>query len=82
MESYKDLIHVSERPPKFKLHDRVRLDKTRGIFEKGYWPTFTREVFEIYEIIPSVPVTYRVRDLSGNVISGIFYNQELSRVRL
>jgi hypothetical protein len=65
---------------RFKLYDRVRIDKTRGIFEKGYWPSFTTELFEISEIIESIPTTYRIKDLSGYPISGIFYSQELSKV--
>jgi len=65
---------------KFKLYDRVRIDKTRGIFEKGYWPSFTSELFEISEIIDSVPITYRIRGVTGDPISGIFYSQELSKV--
>jgi hypothetical protein len=50
------------------------------MFEKGYWPTFTTDIFEISEIIDSVPITYRIKDLNGEPISGIFYSEEFSKV--
>jgi len=82
LESYKDLYSQPIPKPSLKLYDRVRLDKTRGLFEKGYWPAYTSEIFEICEVISSVPVTYRVRDMKGEIISGIFYSQDLSKVEV
>jgi len=80
LTSYKNLTQKHTVRKRFKLYDRVRIDKTRGIFEKGYWPSFTTELFEISEIIESIPTTYRIKDLSEYPISGIFYSQELSKV--
>ena len=82
LESYKDLYSKLASKPSLKLYDRVRLDKTKHIFEKGYWPAFTTELFEICEVIHSIPVTYRIQDLQGEQISGIFYSQELSKVNV
>ena len=64
----------------FKTGDLVRLSKLRGVFDKGYIRTFTKEVFIIDKIQPTLPKTYVVRDKKGEVIKGQFYSQELSRV--
>jgi hypothetical protein len=82
LESYKDLYSKPNPLPKLNMYDRVRLDKTKHIFGKGYWPTFTNETFEICEVINSIPVTYRVKDMKGEVISGIYYSQDLSKVNV
>jgi len=79
--SNRDLYIEPSTPPGLNLFDRVRLMKWKGIFEKGYSCTYTKEMFEVAEIIDSVPVTYRIQDLSGKLISGVFYEQELVRVR-
>ena len=66
---------------KFKLGDRVRLSKYKRIFEKGFHPNWTEEQFVIHSINTKYkPVTYRVRSLSGEVIEGSFYSEELQRV--
>ena len=62
---------------KFKLGDIVRITKFKGAFEKGYLPNFTDELFEISQANKSHPPTYRIKDLEGNIIQGIFYEPEL-----
>ena len=80
--SYKNHTQKPKRRNKFSLYDRVRIDKTRGVFEKGYWPSFTSELSEVIQVIDSVPTTYRIRDLKGEPVSGIYYEQEFSKVLL
>jgi len=53
-------------PAKFKVGDSVRVSKYKTIFEKGYTPNWTTEVFKI--------VNYR-----GKSIAGAFYEYELHR---
>jgi hypothetical protein len=80
-KSNKDLYTKTFRKPKLKLHDKVRLCKNRGAFVKGFAPSYTSEIFEISEVMNnSVPVTFRVRDVNNETISGIFYEQELGKV--
>ena len=69
---------------KFKFSEgmNVRVSKLKSLFEKGYYPNYTREIFTISKRIPSVPPTYRLKDLNGEELKGIFYEQELQRVRL
>jgi len=67
--------------PKFKYNvgDYVRITKEKGVFGKGYIPNFTEEVFSIKECVIRHPPVYRLQDLHGEEITGIFYNQELSK---
>ena len=66
--------------PKFKVGDKVRISKyKRKIFDKGYTPNWTEEIFVIAKIQCTNPITYKIKDLNGEEILGTFYDQELSR---
>lgn len=65
--------------PKFKLNDRVRISKFKRIFTKGYLPNWTNEVYKIYAIKPTNPVTYILEDSNGEILKGGFYQEELSK---
>ena len=80
LHSNKELYNKPCKISKLKRYDRVRLCKKKHIFEKGYSASYTNEVFEVDEVINSIPRTFKIRDLSGNIISGIFYEQELQLV--
>ena len=68
----------TEKPlPKFKIGDRVRITKKKTIFDKGFTPNWTDEIFTISEIKPTVPVTYTIKDEKGELLGGSFYEQEL-----
>ena len=62
---------------KYKVGDQVRVSKYKRHFEKGYTPNWTEEIFVIHKIIKTNPITYQVKDLNGENISGSFYEQEL-----
>ena len=64
-------------PPKFKVNDRVRITKKRGIFDKGFTPNWKDEVFIISKIKPTKPTTYIIRDERGEELGGSFYEPEL-----
>lgn len=67
--------------PKFKVGDLVRLNKSKHVFEKGYLPNWTKELFEITHIVKTQsPITYKIKDLNGDSIKGTFYSKELQRV--
>ena len=42
-------ISISKKKPKFKLGDFVRIPRKKGVFEKGYTPRWTEEVFKVVE---------------------------------
>lgn len=70
--------------PKSKLRvgDYVRISKYKNIFEKGYTPNYSTEIFRIKSIQITNPVTYILEDYQGNPIKGGFYAEEIRRTRL
>lgn len=64
----------------FELNDQVRITKERKIFKPGYLPMWSNEVFVIYKRYPTSPPTFILKDLSGEVITGRFYANELQKV--
>ncbi|GFX32826.1 uncharacterized transposon-derived protein F54H12.3 [Trichonephila clavipes] len=64
----------------FKVGDTVRISREKLNFEKGYTQNWTREIFTIHQILSRNPIVYRVKDLSGEIIQGTFYPQELQKV--
>ncbi len=75
-------ISIKQKKGKFKISDRVRIYRYKTIFEKGYTPNWTKEIFEVYKIQNTVPTTYLIKDLSGEEIQGSFYEQELQKTHL
>jgi len=67
-------------PAKFKVGDPVRVSKFKTIFEKGYTPNWTTEMFKIVKVQKTNPVTYLLEDSRGKPIAGGFYEHELHRV--
>lgn len=66
---------------KLNIGDVVRISKQKTIFSKGYTQNWTTELFKIYKINISTPVTYLLEDMQGNPISGGFYEQELQKTK-
>ena len=64
---------------KFKINDKVRISKYKHIFEKGYTPNFTTEIFTVYHINNTTPITYLLKDYENNPIKGCFYEVELTK---
>lgn len=64
---------------KFKVGDKVRISRLKQVFEKGYLPNWSEEVFTIAEVIKTNPVTYKLKDFSGVLLEGSFYNEELQK---
>ena len=49
------------------------------MFTKGFVSKWTDEIFKISEILSTVSVTYRIRDIDGEAIEGRFYENELQK---
>ena len=64
---------------KFKAGDRVRISKHKMTFAKGYTPNWTNEIFTVHSVRPTVPVTYLLKDHTGEVLKGSFYEYEISK---
>ncbi|KAL6418996.1 hypothetical protein ACFW04_011648 [Cataglyphis niger] len=67
-------------PAKFKPNDPVRVTKFKTIFEKGFTPNWTTEIFRITKVQQTNPVTYLLKDSRNEPIAGGFYEHELLRV--
>ena len=79
---YGDSIFLKPEKPKFEIGDHVRISKyKRKIFDKGYTPNWTEEIFVIKQINPTKPVTYSIVDLMSESIKGSFYEQELQKAK-
>ena len=79
---YGESIFLKPEKPKFEIGDRVRISKyKRKIFDKGYTPNWTEEIFVIEQINPTKPVTYSIVDLMSESIKGSFYEQELQKAK-
>ena len=64
--------------PKFKIGDIVRISKYKNIFEKGYVPNWSEEVFVIKKVKNTFPWTYVISDLKGEEIVGTFYEKVIN----
>ncbi|KAL3120003.1 hypothetical protein niasHT_002204 [Heterodera trifolii] len=68
--------NVVRRQPKYAVGDRVRIEKYKHIFQKGYLPRFTNELFTVAEVhTERSPVVYRLRDDHNEIISGTVEQQ-------
>lgn len=65
--------------PKFQVGNFVRISKFKKVFSKGYLPNWTNEIFKIYAVKPTKPVTYILQDSSNEILKGGFYEQELMK---
>jgi transposase InsO family protein len=65
--------------PRLELGTWVRIARTKGIFEKGSYATWSTEPFQIVGISHGHPPLYYLRDLLGEEILGAFYEAELQQ---
>ena len=73
---YGDMEQLSCKP-KFKVGDKVRISKCkRKIFDKGYTPDWTEEIFLVDKNQSTNPVTYRLKEIQGS-----FYEPELLKAK-
>ena len=78
---YGDMEQSSSKP-RLKVGDKVRISTCkRNMFDKGYTPNWTEEMFVIDEIQRTNPITYKVKDLNHEEIQGSFYEPELLRAK-
>lgn len=80
---YSQLKNIKSRihDKKFDVGQKVRISKFKHIFEKGYMPSWTTEIFTITQVNNTTPVTYLLKDFQNQPIQGSFYNAELAPVR-
>ena len=69
--------NIPSRKSKFKVGDRVRVSKHKHVFEKGYTPNWTKEIFTVDQVMSTNPVTYKLKDYQNQPIADGFYEQEI-----
>lgn len=72
------------RPGKslLKIGEYVRVSKHKQIFDKGYNPNWSTEIFRIAKVIDKTdPITYLLEDYKGQPIAGCFYKEELQKTK-
>ena len=78
---YGDMEPLSAKP-KFNVGDKVRISKyKRNVFDKGYTPNWSEELFIIDKIQYTNPITYKLKDLNYKEIKGSFYEPELLKAK-
>ncbi|XP_072764651.1 uncharacterized protein [Anoplolepis gracilipes] len=66
---------------KYRVGELVRISRAKVTFEKGYEAKWSEEIFRIHRVFDwRKPRVYELSDLAGEVIDGIFYEQELALV--
>ena len=64
-----------------RIGDTVRISKVKSVFDKGYLPNWTEEIFTVADVNHKYhPLTYKLKDANENVIEGSFYHYEIQPV--
>src|SRR3990167_8405930 len=66
-----------------KSGEHVRLSKWKSVFEKGYTPNWTEEIFKVLRKAPihgRVGNVYKLVDWSGEPVEGKFYTKEVQKI--
>ena len=71
----------NRKPFKFAIRDHVRISRGEDVFAKGYVQSWSEEHFVIESRLCRTPNVYVLRDLSGKTMQGIFYEEQLQRVK-
>ncbi|XP_072757016.1 uncharacterized protein [Anoplolepis gracilipes] len=67
---------------KYRVGELVRISRAKVTFEKGYEAKWSEEIFRIHRVLDwRKPQVYELSNLAGEVIDGIFYEQELALVK-
>lgn len=80
LKRYK-VTKLKKKTAKFKVGDKVRVSRNKEIFDKGYTPNWSTEVFTIVRVSNTVPYTYHLKDYQDKPIAGGFYAEELLKTK-
>ncbi len=69
-----------EIKPKFADKEPVRISSAKSVFDKGYLPNWTDEVFKVTDVVNHPKKVYKIEDLDGENVKGTFYPEELQSV--
>ena len=62
----------------------VRINKAKGVFDKGYMPNWSKEHFTVADAPPrtksSKRTVYKLNDYNGEPVTGSWYDEELQHI--
>ena len=67
----------NSKAPKFKVNYKVRITKYKNIFSKYYNENWSRKRIIVNSVLKTNPWTYKIKDWTGEKITGSFYEKEL-----
>jgi hypothetical protein len=79
---YNQMVTTDNTKTKFDIGNLVRIARTKGTFEKGFDYKWSKEIFKIHEVLPTLPTTYKLVDMNNEPIEGSFYNNELQLTKV
>jgi len=71
-------IQSTNKQPKYKVGDKVRISVKKDIFEKGFTINWSDKIYTIIKVLETLPPTYKIKD-DREEIKGSFYEQELQK---
>ena len=77
---YGKQINMHTQKDKFRVKEPVRISSAKTVFEKGYLPHWTGEVFKVSDSVAHPRKVYTIEDLHGEQIKGSFYPEDLQGV--
>lgn len=85
VDDMRSLMANKVKPPSGKddvnIGDTVRISKVKNVFEKGYLPNWTEEIFTVTDINRKYrPFSYRLKDYRNEVVEGSFYRYEIQPI--
>ena len=72
---------MNRKPFKFAIRDHVCISRDKGVFAKGYVQRWSEEHFVIESRLRKTQNVYVLRDLSGETLQCVFYEEQLQRVK-
>ncbi len=71
----------TKKTPKYKVGDWVRVSRHKGVFEKGYHPNWSQEIYKVDGVSNKYPFVYYLKDYNNEQIEGSFYEDELQKTK-
>jgi hypothetical protein len=81
---YGDYLREKKKRQHFKVNDIVRVTNVRKTFMKKMVDfNFSHELFQVINIIDSIPPTYQLKRLSDDeLVTGAYYHEQLQKVNI
>ena len=78
--SYFDFKPLMRKCSILKEGHKVRLSVMKSLFSKESRLNWSQSIYVVNSVRLTDPVTYRLADDNGEIVSGLFYRQELQKV--